>query len=157
MRRLSVFLIVLAMFLALPLAANAQDDSFEVDIHTTGSMVHQNADGCDLSTGEFYIEADGVIIETGRTRLVSCANEDASLVRYRVAYRDASTGNLVTAIGRAELIDADFDAGVLTYALTERIVSSTTGITGHATGTGVVVLTDAGFDVSSWNHWTIYP
>lgn len=156
MRRLFVILVVLGMLFAMPLtAASAQDERFEVDIHATATLVGQDAAGCDVSEGGFYVVFDGAIVETGQVRLTTCSNEDGSIVRYRARYRDASTGNVVNTAGKGVLVDADLGAGVFTYSLTERIVSSTDGTSGHAKGTAVVNLTDTGFDVSWWNHWVL--
>jgi len=158
MRRLFVLLVVFGMLAAMPMAtATAQDDRFEVDIHAYASRVGANADGCDVSTGGFEVLFAGEVVETGQLRLTSCPNEDSSLVRYTVRYRDASTGNIVNTVGKGVLEDADFDAGVLTYGLTEEIRSSTDGSGGHAEGGGVVTVTDTGFDVVWWNHWIINP
>ena len=156
MRRVFVLLVVLGMLFAMPLAAaNAQDERFEVDIHASASLVGQNADGCDVSAGGFYVVFDGAIVETGQVRLTSCANEDASRVHYAAKYRDASTGNIVNTTGKGVLVAADLDAGVFTYALTERIGSSSDGTAGHAEGSAVVTVTDTGFTVDWWNHWIL--
>ena len=132
MRRLFVLLVVLAMFLAMPLAsATAQDERFEVDIHTYVTLVGQDARGCDILTGGFVVVAGGVTVETGDARMTACVAEDVSRAHYKVRYRDASTGNIVSTDGKAGLVDADFDAGVLSYSFRERIRSSTDGIDGH--------------------------
>lgn len=156
MRRTLTLLAVMAMVMAAPLAAIAQDESFEVDIHTTGSLVGQDASGCDLTEGEFTIYLGGTVIETGVVALKSCPNDDASLVRYTATYTDDSTGNVVVSVGRALLVAADFDAGVFTYSTKERIVSSTTGVVGNAVGTVDVFVTATGFHVAGWNHWRLF-
>ena len=156
MRRILTLLAVLAMVMAVPIAANAQYESFEVDIHSEGSLVGQDANGCDLSEGVFAVEAGGVIVETGVASFTSCANADASLVRYTITYTDDSTGNVVVTVGRAILIAFDPDAGVFTYSTKERIVSSTEGLVGNAVGTVDVTLTASGFDLAGTNHWRLF-
>jgi hypothetical protein len=160
MRRLFALLAVFGMLFALPVAAaNAQDDRFEADIYSSADNVGTTADGATVWQGGFLIDVGGVTVETGLVRYTVYENEDASAIHYRALYRDDSTGNIVRTTGEGSLVEVDEVNGVLTFALTERIVSSTDGVSGHAEGYAYVQLDENGVAVSveALMHWIISP
>jgi hypothetical protein len=155
MRRLFVFIAVLGMLFALPVAtASAQTERFEATINSSGAQVGVTADGAAIAEGTFEVVMDGEVVETGQVRSVIYSNDTAS--HFSVKYRDDSTGDIVNTTGKAYIVAVDEVNGIVTFAGTERIVSSTTGVKGHAVGEIVVFLhPDGSFTYEGSAHWIL--
>lgn len=157
MRRLFVLLVVLGMFLAMPLAAaNAQEERFEADIHAVAVPVGVAPDGAEIWQGTFEVVIGGAVVETG-TITSHVYTVDGSAVHFRTEYVDDLTGDVANTTGKAFLTGFDETTGVLSYVVTEKIVSSTSGIRGHARGFAFVTLDENGVGVllEGWNHWIL--
>jgi hypothetical protein len=150
MRRLSVILTALALFLVSPAsAATAQDDRFVVSVYVSEAQIGVTEDGSLIARGTFEVAADGVILEAGVERSVYQVGETTA--RGTRVYRDAATGSVVVTLIKASLVEADEANGVFVYETSETIISSTEGLRGHGVGTAVVtVQPDGSFTLESW-------
>ncbi len=155
MRRLTVILTALALFLVLPAsAATAQDERFLVSVYVTEAQTSVTADGSLIAQGAFEVAADGAILEAGVERSVYQVAETTA--RGTRVYRDAATGNVTKTLIKATLVEADEANGVFVYETKETIISNSEGLTGHGVGTAVVtVQPDGSFTLESWTNFIL--
>lgn len=155
MRRLTVILTALALFLVLPAsAATAQDERFVVSVYVTEAQIGVTANGSLIAKGAFEVAADGAILEAGVERSVYQVGETTA--RGTRVYRDAATGNVTKTLIKATLVEADEANGVFVYETKETIISNSEGLAGHGVGTAVVtVQPDGSFTLESWTDFIL--
>ncbi len=157
MRRIFVLIIALAMFLVVPMAtASAQDDRFEATIRSSGMQVGVNDQGGAFAEATFEVIMGGAVVETGVVSTVTYPSADGAVVRFFSTYVDDSTGNVVNTFGKTVLVAGDAATGIFRYIGTERILSSTTGVMGHARGyIDVTIYPDAPFEFEGEADWIL--
>ncbi len=148
MRKLFVLLTTLALILALPASAIAQEERTQVVLDVTETQTGVTADGSLLTQGTYELSLDGFVLETGVERTVYQVGETTA--RGTRMYRNTATGDTATTLIKAWLIDADEENGVFIWAFNETLISSSEGVSGHGTGIAVVTVhPDGSFSLES--------